>query len=322
MERYHEVSSQVMEILQSYTPLVEQISVDEAFMDVSGCEALFGDAMTIGRTMVNRIEQELGLTASVGIAPNKFLAKLASDLQKPRGFVVVKEGEIHQLLDPLPVNKLWGVGPKTDEALRRMGIETIGVLRTIPLDKLRKRLGEMGEHLYRLANGWDDRPVQTPEDAKSIGHETTFQQDSDDREFLQSVLLSLAERVARRLRQSGVQGWTVNIKIRDADFKTITRSRRLLEPTDYEETIYQTALELANEARWGGGKRIRLLGVSLSQLTDQESQQISLFTGNEPTELRELHQAIDALKDRYGEQIIIRAGTALKKRKTNNSEEI
>lgn len=312
MERYHEVSAQVMKILQSYTPLVEQISVDEAFLDVTGCEALFGDAVTIGRTIVDRIERELGLTASVGIAPNKFLAKLASDLQKPKGFVVIHADEVYQLLDPLPVNKLWGVGPKTDEVLRRMGIETIGDLRNVPQEKLRKQLGEMGEHLYCLANGWDDRPVEAPEDAKSIGHETTFQQDTDDREFLRGVLLSLAERVARRLRQSGVQGRTVNIKIRDGDFKTITRSRTLPEPTDYEETIYRTALELANEARWGG-KRVRLLGLSLSQLTNGDAQQMSLFAGDEPAKLRGLHQAMDALKDRYGDQIILRAGATLKR---------
>lgn len=321
MERYHEVSNQVMAILKGYTPLVEQISVDEAFMDVSGCEALFGDAITIAKTMVNRIEQELGLTASVGIAPNKFLAKLASDLKKPRGFVVVNEAEIHSLLDPLPVNKLWGVGPKTDEILHRMGIETIGALRAVSLERLRKQLGEMGEQLYRLANGWDERPVQPLEEVKSIGHETTFQQDSDDLEFLQSVLLDLSERVARRLRRSGLQGRTVNLKLRDADFKTITRSRTLIEPTDYEETIYQTVLELAREARWGG-KRIRLLGVSVSQLNNRESQQMTLFGGSEPEELRELHQAIDALKDRYGERIIMRAGASLKKKKESNPKEI
>lgn len=320
MNRYHEVSGQVMTILRDYTPMVEQVSVDEAFLDVSGCEELFGDAEQIGRLIMKRIEDELGLTASVGIAPNKFLAKLASDLQKPRGFVVIRPETIREILDPLPVKKLWGVGPKTEQELHRMGIQTIGDLSRIPPDRLRKQMGEMGDHLYRLAHGRDERPVMPPEEAKSIGHETTFRVDSDDRDFLQSVLLELAEKVARRMRQAGVVGRTINLKLRDSDFKTITRSRTLIEATDYEETIYHTVVELAEEARWGY-KQVRLLGVSVSQLTDSDNQQLALFPGDEQDDLRGLHQAMDSLRDRFGESVITRGRIIARKRSIYNPPE-
>lgn len=306
MGRYRQISEAIMNILKEYTPLVEQLSVDEAFMDVTGCKSLFGSAETIGRAVVQRIEEEIGLTASVGIAPNKFLAKLASDLEKPRGFVVVTSDAVQEFLDPLPVARLWGVGPRTEERLLSMGIPTIGALARTPVARLRSRLGDMGEHLHRLALGQDDRPVLPPEEAKSIGQEVTFQQDIGDRQVLRGVLLDLSDRVARRVRQEGTAGRTVTVKMRDANFKTITRSRRLIQSTCFEEEIYRVALELAEEADWGG-ERLRLLGVSLSHFTSGEDHQLSLFQEEEHNASREaLHQAMDQLRDRYGHQIITR----------------
>lgn len=311
MRRYQEVSEQVMAILREYTPLVEQISIDEAFMDVTGCQALFGPAEAIARNVVDRIRQNLGLSASVGIAPNKFLAKLASDLQKPAGFVVLTPENFQTVLDPLPVKRLWGVGPQTEKELLRMGIETISQLRRLPVDYLCKNLGELGRQLYQLANGIDGRPVMPPEEAKSVGHEVTFQEDNSDEEFLASVLLALADRVARRLRQAGLKGRTVTVKIRNADFKTITRSRTLIVPTDFEEEIYQNALELAEEAKWGHGP-VRLLGVSISNFTGEEGAQLTLFPETNRSELAELHRAVDRLRDRFGEGIITR-GSLIKR---------
>ena len=313
MGRYLEVSSQIMAILEEYTPLIEQVSIDEAFLDVTGSEALFGPADAIARQIVERIQQEIGLTASIGIAPNKFLAKLASDLKKPKGFVKIEPEEVQSLLDPLPVGRLWGVGPKTEENLHQMGVRTIGELSRIPPERLKKRLGDLGIHLYLLANGIDDRLVQPEERAKSIGHEVTFQEDSYDRDFLTGVLLKLSVKVARRVRQAGVSGRTINLKIRNSDFKTITRSRTLLRSTDDEGEIYQVVLELMEEAQWGR-KSIRLVGVSLTQFTGEESDQLLLFSDEEQhINGRGLNQVLDKIRDRFGEKIIVRGRMMLEK---------
>jgi DNA polymerase-4 len=314
MGRYLEVSSQIMTILKEYTPLVEQVSIDEAFLDVTGSEALFGSADEIALQIVERIEREVGLTASVGIAPNKFLAKLASDLKKPKGFVKVKLEEVQSLLNPLPVGRLWGVGPKTEESLHQMGIGTIGELSRIAPERLKKRFGELGMHLYLLANGVDDRPVQPEEEAKSIGHEVTFQEDSRDREFLTSILMKLSVKVARRVRQAGVGGRTITLKIRNSEFQTITRSRTLLHPTDDEGEIYRVVLELMEEAEWGR-KPVRLLGVSLTQFTEEESDQLLLFSDEEQhINWKDLNQTLDKIRDRFGEQIIVRGRMMLEKK--------
>lgn len=310
IRKYTQASEQVMDILSGYTPLVEPVSIDEAFMDVTACRNLFGDAEKIAREIVARIEQEVGLTASVGVAPNKFLAKLASDLRKPKGFVVVRPDEIDSLLAGLPVKRLWGVGPKTEQALLSLGISTVGVLRDVPLDLLTQNFGrEMGEHLFRLSRGIDERPVVTGEDMKSVSHETTFAEDTDDREFLAGVLLELADLVARRMRRNGVQGRTVTLKLRDTNFNTITRSRSLPQPTDFEEVIYRCALEMAVEAEWGK-KKVRLLGVGMSNLTQGDREQLSLFESGERDKLKRLHRAVDGIKDKMGDGSVTRGGIA------------
>lgn len=310
--RYAEISRTIMNLLAEYTPLVEPLSLDEAFLDLTGSEKIFGPALTIAREIVNRIQKEMGLPASVGLAPNKFLAKLASDLRKPRGFVEITWDNLTEILDPLPISKLWGVGPKTEEQLRQIGIGTIGALRRIDPKILEGRFGPSGVQLYHLANGQDERPVETDETAKSIGHEITFQTDTDDRNFLAGILLWLADQVARRLRRNGLKGRVINLKLRDTNFKTLTKRVTLATATDFEETIYCEALKLAQEVQWGA-KRVRLLGVSVSGFIQDEPQQLSLFeTGKttEPAELTRLHTAIDELRNRFGETIVTK-GTIL-----------
>mgnify|MGYP000912404109 CR=1 FL=1 len=306
MRKYEESSSRIMEILRDYTPLIEPISIDEAFLDVTQCQTLFGTAEKIAHEIVDRIENEERLTASIGVAPNKFLAKLASDLRKPKGFVIVNPEDVSDLLKDLPVKRVWGVGPKTEQALLNLGIPTIGILREVPLDLLVSNFGkESGEHLYQLSRGIDNRAVVPAEDAKSIGHETTFQEDTDDREYLTAVLLELSDMVARRMRRYQVQARTITLKLRDANFHTITRGRSLMQATDFEEVIFNTALKLAREVEWGR-KKVRLLGVSASNLTRGGDEQLTLFNGADRERLKKLHQTVDQIKDKLGENAVTR----------------
>jgi DNA polymerase-4 len=313
--RYAEVSRQIMKLLGDYTPDVEPLSLDEAFLELTGSQAIFGPAEGIARTIVDRIAKEIGLPASVGLAPNKFLAKLASDLKKPKGFVIITPENLHETLDHLPVSKIWGVGPKTDAHLKEMGLRTIGDVGRIDPRILSAKFGAAGIQLHRLANGLDDRPVTPCEEAKSIGHEITFQVDTDDTQYLAGILLWLSDQVARRLRCHHLTGRVITLKLRDSDFKTLTKRTTLAESTDFEETIYREAVKLAETIQWGQCK-VRLIGVSVSDFSHPEKAvQLNLFGEPEPTESREelkkLHQAVDQLKDRFGEGIITK-GTILK----------
>ena len=304
--RYTEVSREIMKIFADYTPQVEPLSLDEAFLDLTGSEQVFGPVEKIAHEIVSRIEGEIGLASSVGLAPNKFLAKLASDLEKPRGFVVVTPENMVALLENLPVGKIWGVGPKNEALLKELGITTIGILGRVDPKILQSKLGESGPDLYRLAHGIDERPVEPEGVAKSIGHEITFQTDTDDRAFLASVLLWLADQVARRLRQHSLRGRVITVKIRDSNFKTITRRMTLVEATDFEETIYLEAMKLAERAEWGI-KKVRLIGISVSDFSNSHSVQLDLFGEVGRTtnpELERLHQAVDDLRDRFGEGIV------------------
>jgi DNA polymerase-4 len=320
--RYAEVSRRIMAVLSEYTPLVEPLSLDEAFLDLTGSERMFGPAGAIARRIVDRIAAEIGLDASIGLAPNKFLAKLGSDLKKPRGFVVITPENALAILENLPVGKMWGVGAKTNEALQSMGIRTIGILARVAPEILTAKFGEAGYQLHLLAHGVDERPVVGWEEAKSIGHEITFQTDTDDREFLAGVLLWLAEQVARRLRRHLIKGKTIMVKLRNEHFKTITRQTTLSMATDFEEQIYREALHLARQARWGGSK-IRLIGVSVSGFGAEEPLQLGLFDAVEtptlPPELEKLHKTVDTLKNRFGEQVIVK-GTVLQVQKTLQKE--
>ncbi len=306
--KYHRVALQIQGIFSNYTPLVEPVSLDEAFLDVSGCEQLFGDAVQIGMTIKKRIAGELGLTASVGIAPNKLLAKLASDLEKPDGFVVITREKAAEVLKDLPVSRLWGVGKATEQILAGLGVKTIGALAALPVETLRRLFGTGGEELHRLAQGIDNRPVEPFWEPKSVGNEITFEKDISNPEAIRLTLLQLSEHVAWRLRQAGVAGQTVTVKLRDEGFHTITRSRSLPESVDTSETVYRTAVELWRLSGWSG-KRLRLVGVSVSHLGAPGAVQMDLFAAGPQRTLKrqELERTLDALRERHGEPVIRRA---------------
>lgn len=304
--KYEQVSREIRKVLYQYTPLVEPLSTDEAFLDVHGCERLFGNAVEIGLKIKDAIQKEINLTASVGVAPNKFLAKLGSDLEKPDGFVVITKERIQEVLWPLPITRLWGVGEKTAEFLIAKGIKTIGMLARLDPEILQSNLGKMGPELYRLAHGIDNRQVETGHEAKSIGNETTFSQDTGDLEFVETTFLELAEQVGRRLRKSNVTGRTINIKLRYSNFKTITRAKTLTRATNSTQTIYEVALELFHSTDLYN-KMFRLVGVSISNLTGQKDAQISLFEEEEDLHSDVLSTIMDDLKDRFGEKAVTRA---------------
>jgi DNA polymerase-4 len=307
--RYQAASREVMAILRRYTPAVEPISIDEAFLDVTGSAALFGDGAAIARRIKDDIRAEVGLTASVGVATTKLVAKIASDLRKPDGLVVVPPGEEAGFLAPLPIERLWGVGDKTAVALREYSVRTIGDLAALPPDLVVRRFGKHGASLVDRARGIDADPVHEGDPAKSVGHEHTFDVDTSDPEVIERTLLAMADGVAGRLRSAGVKAGTVAVKIRDSGFRTITRQRTLVEPTDLTEPIYRAALELARpEVR---GIRVRLLGVTASNLGERD--QLALFQADEPRRRRAI-EAADAVRRRYGERSVTRArllGTGL-----------
>jgi DNA polymerase-4 len=300
--KYQAASKAVMAVLRRFTPLVEPISIDEAFLDVTGSRVLFGDGAAIGRRIKDEVKASVGLTISVGVATTKLVAKIASDLHKPDGLVVVQPGDEATFLAPLGIQRLWGVGEKSATALREYGVRTIGDLAALPDDLLIRRFGKHGASLAHRARGIDDDPVGDRDAAKSIGHEHTFDVDTSDREVIERTLLGMAEGVAGRLRDSGVKASTITVKIRDTTFRTITRQRTLAEPTDLTDPIFRTALELARpEVR---GLRIRLLGVTASGLGERE--QLSLFAADDPRR-RKVTEAADAVRHRFGERAITRA---------------
>ena len=300
--RYQAASREVMTILRRFTSQVEPISIDEAFLDVTGSAALFGDGPTIARRIKDEVRAEVGLTASVGVASTKLVAKIASDLRKPDGLVVVAAGEEAAFLAPLPISRLWGVGEKTAATLAEYAVRTIGDLAALPRDLIERRLGKHGASLLERARGVDPDPVHEGDPAKSVGHEHTFDVDTSDPETIERTLLAMADGVAGRLRAAGVRAATVAVKVRDSRFRTITRQRTLSEPTDLTEPIFRAALELARpEVR---GIRVRLLGVTASNLGERE--QLALFEATDPRRRRAV-EAADALRRRYGEGTVTRA---------------
>jgi len=308
IDHYAAVSREIREIFGRYTPLVEPLSLDEAFLDVGGSEGLFGPAPEIGRRIKREIRDELKLVASVGVAPNKFLAKIASDLKKPDGFVVVQPDRVQAFLDPLPVSRLWGVGKAGGRSLEGLGVRTIGQLRRLPADVLTARLGSMGEHLWRLARGIDQRPVVPDHQAKSISHETTFAVDVADPEVLRAWLLELVEQVARRLRRHGLRARTVELKVRFPDFRTITRSQTLPEPTNVTAELWQTAVAILEGRLPRPCPPVRLLGFGTHGLDASGRVQRHLF--DEPARQRQsqLDAATDAIQARFGIGAIRRGG--------------
>jgi DNA polymerase-4 len=301
-KRYAEVSKEVMAILRRYSPLVEQVSIDEAFVDVAGTQPLFGSPEDIARVIKTAIFAELQLTASVGVASSKLVAKVASELRKPDGLVIVPLGTEAQFLAELPIWRLWGVGASTRRALSEYGVVTIGDLSRLPIDLLRRRFGNQGDALAARAIGRDPSPVGGGDPAKSVSHEQTFDEDTNDPEVIESTLLALSDGVARRLRSGGVKAGTIAVKVRDSEFVTLTRQRTLPAPTDDTEVIWRTAVELARaEVR---GIHVRLLGVAATQLSDRE--QLALFDGPDDRR-RRATAAADEIRKRFGSRSITRA---------------
>ncbi len=300
--KYQAVSREVMAILRRFTPQVQPISIDEAFLDVTGSHALFGDGETIARRIKLAVHEEVGLTASVGVASTKLVAKIASDLRKPDGLVVVTAGEEGSFLAPLPISRLWGVGERTAAALRDFGVRTIGDLASLPREPLVARFGRHGVSLVDRALGLDPDPVATGEPAKSIGHEHTFDVDTADREVIERTVLGMSDGVAWRLRAAGLRAGTVTLKLRDSSFTTITRQTGLDVPADLTEPIYDAALSLLR--RELHGQRVRLVGVTASNFRERE--QLELFGMSDPRR-QQTAEALDRIRRKYGERAVTRA---------------
>ena len=308
LDHYSMVGKQVREIFHRYTPLVQPLSLDEAFLDVSGSTRLFGTAGEIGRAIKQAIRSELSLTASVGIAPLKFVAKIASDLNKPDGFVEVGAEQVISFLNPLPVSRLWGVGRVGQDKLRRLNLNTIGDIRVFDRDILRDKFGSWGDHLWKLANGIDARKVVPDRNAKQISHERTFAEDLEDRDMMRAVISHLCEQVARRLRRHQRRCKSVSIKYRREDFRTFVHSRSFPSATDSTEEIFRCASTLLDEMRIKQPRPVRLLGVSLGGLTSEGGpRQLSLFdveTGEGAQHT--IDRVVDKLSDQLGTQSVYR----------------
>ncbi len=307
---YAEVSERVMRIFSSYTELVERLSIDEAFLDVTASARLFGDGVAIAQSIKKRVREEERLTVSLGVAPNKFLAKLASDLHKPDGLVVVEPGNESAFLRPLPVERLWGVGAKTAQRLHALGFRTIGELAQVPLALLERNLGHAhAVHLHQLANGIDDRPLQPGRERKQIGRETTFMTDTEDRDFVRRTLLALTEQVASRLRRRSVAAHTITVKLRLAPFETLTKRRTTEASLSTTESIYPLACDLLAAAD-PGDRPVRLIGISASGLHEYEAdRQLGLFQeeGRRNDNARRVAEALDTIADRFGSDALKRA---------------
>jgi DNA polymerase-4 len=303
--RYREESRKVFEILESFTPAVEPVSIDEAFLDVTGSQPIFGEPEIIARRIKERVLSETKLTASVGVAPNKFLAKLASDMDKPDGLTVIRLEDIDRVLPPLPVGKIWGIGPKTASRLEGIGVSTIGDLRNLAADVLERRLGTDAEHYRRLAFGLDDREVSSDGDAKSIGHEQTFGENLTDPAEVLAVMLEQSEHVSARLRRHKLLARGVTVKIRFGDFQTITRAATLDMAADTTQPIWHAARDLFNA--WARQfKPVRLIGVTATKLTRGEPQ-LELFENEDAKKQQRVDRAVDQITARFGADAIGRA---------------
>ena len=304
-DRYAEMSDKVMAILGSVTPLLEQVSVDEAYLDVTGSEALFGDPPAIARRIKDRIRKDLCLTCSVGVAKGKVFAKIASDLEKPDGLTVVPE-DGPAFMAPLPVGKIPGVGPKLRETLALLGIRTIGDLARHPIGPLERRIGSWAAELRALANGEDDRPVVTDRDAKGMSRESTFAEFLDDPRDVDDALLALADDVAERLRSHGLTARTITLKVRDEKFSTRTRSRALDQPTDLGDVLHANAADLLKTVDLKGLK-IRLLGVGSSGFDPAGTGQMALLRDARADKTRTLAGTVDRIRKKHGDAAVVRA---------------
>ncbi|MGB4740987.1 MAG: DNA polymerase IV [Fuerstiella sp.] len=311
MEHYAQVSQKIREIFNRYTPTVEPLSLDEAFLDANGSVQLFGSVESIGRAIKEDIRRELNLVASVGVAPNKYLAKLASDMDKPDGFTVIQPDDVQRVLDALPVSRIWGVGKVTNRKFEALGVTTIAQLRQLSVERLNREFGSSGEHFWKLARGIDDRQVIADREAKSISHETTFAVDVVDMEVLRAWLMELTEQVGHRLRSHGVEGRTIHLKVRYGNFDTITRSKSLSSHSDSTRNLWDVASELLASELPDRRLVVRLLGMGVSNLRSKAMVQKSLFDDEVVPDQREtkLDQLADQIRSRFGTGKLRRAST-------------
>jgi DNA polymerase-4 len=305
MNRYREISRQIFAIFQTFTPLVEPISLDEAFLDVTGSLRLFGPAEIIAATIRKQVKEQIGLTVSAGIASSKLVAKIASDFDKPDGLTIVPPGEEQAFLAPLPITRLWGVGKATREALALLGVQTIGDLSRLPPDLLQRKFGKHGNSLYQASLGIDDREVTPGREMKSIGHEETFAADLVELKIIQRELLALADKVTRRMRRYGVTGRCISLKVKYSDFKQITRSHTIEGTTDDNSVIYKEVIKLLEKTE-AGNNPIRLLGVAVSHLHSDGKIQLELFDERKnKLKKQQVNQALDAINEKFGTTAIV-----------------
>ncbi len=305
MRKYATVGREVRATMLALTPLVEPLSIDEAFMDLSGTEALHraSPAETLAG-LARRIEEELSITVSIGLSYNKFLAKIASDLDKPRGFAVIGRAEARAFLENRPVGLLWGVGEAMEKRLARDGIGAIGELARLGEAELVRRYGKIGRRLHQCAHGEDDRPVDPEREAKSMSSEITLDEDVSDPETLRPILWQLAETVARRMKKAGIAGAGVTLKLKTGEFRIVTRARRLAAATQSADEMYRAAEPLLD--READGRAFRLIGIGAHDLVDAARfVQGDLFGGGAPGEDR-VGDALDAVRDRFGDDAIVR----------------
>ncbi len=310
INKYLEASKKFFQICSNYTPLIEPLSIDEVFLDVSGCESLFGSSETIGRKIKERVYQELELKVSVGIAENKFLAKIATNLGKPNGFYIIPLKDIQKIVYPLPISALWGIGKKTEELLKKSGIYLVEQLARMPDSILENLLGKNGKKIKLLAQGIDESPVIPPSTAKSIGKETTYSTNIIEKEKLIKELLKLSQLVAYNVRKKGYKGRTITLKVRFQNFTTFNRSKTLENPTHLDDIIFKTVVELLDKVRHKKGG-IRLLGIKLSNLTLGKGIKQLKFLRDEVDKkgdkLEQLTQSLDKIREKFGSKSITRA---------------
>ncbi len=305
-ERYTAISRQVMNILKDFSPQLAQISIDEAFIEITQTANFHGGGKPLAEKLKARIKNETGLTASVGMASNMFIAKVASDLQKPDGLTICAAGQEKAFLAPLPIKKLWGVGPKTEAHLQKMGFATIGQLAQCSQKMLAERLGKWGAHLWELANGIDDRPVEDWGPRKSISQEHTYDQDVADPQIVEQTIWRIADGLSADMRRADLKGQVLTLKIRLEGFETFTRQRKLPEFTNDADTMRQLALELFRQFD-RKGKKVRLIGIGMSHLNNVGGEQMELFTTTAQAQREKIAGVIDAVRAKFGEAAITRA---------------
>jgi DNA polymerase-4 len=308
MDRYKEMSERAMEVLQAFSPLVEQVSIDEAYMDISGTQKLFGSCEEVGRKVKEGVRNCIGLTCSVGIGTNKFLAKIASEFHKPDGLTIIAPDEVSRFLSSIPIEKVPGVGPKTLPGLLKLGIDTLGRVSGFSEGLLVRRFGQFGKRLVRLSRGIDDAEVAPVSETKSVSSEETMSRDTADIELLRRELMLLAENVGRRLRRSGLKGKTVALKLKSSDFRQITRQATLNEFTSSSNRIYEQGLDLLNGLSQAGP--FRLIGIGVSNLVSERftNDQLILFDELAPAvrSWEEVERAMDRIRRRFGPDAIKR----------------